>query len=76
MTLNYLVSLEVFLEHFLFVADALLAPIDSPGVNRLQTLSTLGLEHGVSQVKRLVEPLKVQDPRDSLTQDPEVVAEK
>jgi len=76
LTLTQLVSLEVFLEHFLFVADALLAPIDRPGVNGFQALPTLGLEHGVSQVKRLVEPLKVQDPGDSLTQDPEVVAEK
>lgn len=30
----------------------------------------------MSQVEGLVEPLEVQDPRDSLTQNPEVVAEQ
>ena len=34
------------------------------------------LEEWVSQVEGLAEPLEVQDPRDSLTHNPEVVPEK
>ena len=60
----------------LVLSNAHEAARECPGVDRLEAAGALGLKMRVSEVKRLMKPFEVENPRGPLAQDPEVVPEE